>query len=122
MAEKAEMGSGNDGIVLTKSKPIRGTNEATRKRRDLTVVEEPEARLVIKGEEDKELIEAEIVLTEEELKALEGIKAVRDDDGEVQYTDAQGVSSGAFSSALSSLAPLLISLSYLCTYKEAARE
>ena len=45
LGEKAEMGPGNDGIVLSKTKPIRGSDESRRKRRDLTEAIEAEVRL-----------------------------------------------------------------------------
>ena len=71
--DKAVAGVGNDGIVLTKTNPIRSSDESRRRRRDLT--EQVEEGATKEKPVDSAVAEKTAVIEE----------------GELQYTDAQGV-------------------------------
>ena len=83
--DKIVAGSGNDGIVLTQSKPIRGTIESRRKRRDLTEV------LQEQGSEDK-FEKAEDISEKAAVAAKDDGEIILSEEELEQYTDAEGVS------------------------------
>lgn len=78
---KAVAGSGNDEIVLTRSKPIRGSDESRRKRRDLT-----------EQLENEETVESDKTV---DVVASTGSKAkatlIQAEGDDTQFPDAEGV-------------------------------